>query len=98
MGTIDKQRIAAVAILASQGYRFENGAWTRTRPFTPDFGVDGLTADAEAMHALLILRADALSGHTENSDEAAELETITDTIERYEAKRWPNGRADGGKG
>jgi hypothetical protein len=98
MGTIDKQRIAAVEILASQGYRFENGAWTRTRPVLPDFDVDGLMADADAMHALLILRADALSGHTENSDEAAELQRVADTLERYEAKRWPSGRADGGKG
>jgi hypothetical protein len=27
-----------------------------------------------------------------------ELETITDTVERYEAVRWPDGRTDGGKG
>jgi hypothetical protein len=57
-----------------------------------------LTTEADAMHALLMFRADELGGCAEGSVEATELETITDTIERYEAERWPSGRADGGKG
>jgi hypothetical protein len=50
------------------------------------------------MHALLMLRADALAGCAESSEEAAEPDRIVVTMERYEAKRWPQGRADGGKG
>jgi hypothetical protein len=38
--------------LANQGYRFEDGAWTRSRFVTLDFDAHGLTADADAMHAL----------------------------------------------
>jgi hypothetical protein len=54
--------------------------------------------EADAMHALLVLRADALGGCTEASEEADELERIVDTVERYEAKRWPDGKVEGGKG
>jgi hypothetical protein len=44
-----------------------------------------LPPDADAMHALLMIRADKVSGCAEGSVEATELETITDTVERYEA-------------
>jgi hypothetical protein len=57
-----------------------------------------MMTDADAMHALLMLRADALAGCAESSEDAAELGRIIVTMERYEAKRWPQGRADGGKG
>lgn len=50
------------------------------------------------MHALLVLRADKISGCTEGSDEATELELITNAAEAYEAKRWPNGKEADGKG
>ena len=50
------------------------------------------------MHALLVLRADVLDGCTEGSEEVAELERIVDTVERYEVKRWPDGKVEGGKG
>jgi hypothetical protein len=43
-------------------------------------------------------RADALSGCTEDSPEADVLRNITEKIEAYEAKRWPNGKELGGKG
>jgi hypothetical protein len=39
----------------------------------PDFDLNGMMADADAMHALLMLRADALAGCTENSEESAKL-------------------------
>ena len=49
-------------------------------------------ADADAMHAALMRRADALAGCQEGSAEDAELKAVTDTIEAYEARRWPLGR------
>ena len=64
----------------------------------------GLTAVAErfwhesdAMHALLIKRADALMGCTEGSPEEEELRALADAIDAYEAKRWPSGKVAGGK-
>jgi hypothetical protein len=50
------------------------------------------------MHALLIKRADGLMGCTEGSPEEEELRTLADVIDGYEAKRWPSGKAAGGKG
>jgi hypothetical protein len=35
---------------------------------------------------------------TEGSPEEAELESVVDAIEAYDAKRWPNGKEAGGKG
>jgi hypothetical protein len=97
MSEIDRQRVAAVRHLEAAGYRFERGAW-----HGPDAAGDtapvGVLEEADAMHGLLVLRADVLEGCTEGSEEAAELERIVDTIERYEAKRWPDGKVEGGKG
>jgi hypothetical protein len=50
------------------------------------------------LHTLLILRADHLTGCPEESEGAIELVLITDAVEAYEAKRWPGGKAPGGKG
>jgi hypothetical protein len=54
--------------------------------------------EADTIHALLVLRADALEGCAEGSPEEAELASIADAIEKYEAKCWPNGKEPGGKG
>ena len=54
--------------------------------------------EADAMHALLIKRADELVGCTEGSPEEEELRAFADVIDAYEAKRWPSGKMAGGKG
>jgi hypothetical protein len=48
-----------------------------------------LSKVTDATHAMLVRRADALMGCTENSPEEAELATLVDVIEAYEAQRWP---------
>ena len=57
-----------------------------------------MPAEADALHALLVLRADELVGCTEGSPEERELAAITDVIEAYEVVRWPDGKIPGGKG
>jgi len=54
--------------------------------------------EPDAMHSLLIERADALAGCTVGSEEEAELDRVTMAIEAYEAKRWPSGKTACGKG
>ena len=90
MSTIDRQRIAAVRTLKAMGYVFRDHEWTgRAIPST---------FEADALHALLVLRADALEGCAENSEEARELAMIAEGLEAYEAVRWPDGTIPGGKG
>jgi hypothetical protein len=54
--------------------------------------------ESDAMHALLIKRADELMGCIEGSPEEEELRALVDAIDAYEAKRWPSGKMTGGKG
>jgi hypothetical protein len=94
VSNIDKQRIAAVRKLEQLGYTFADD-------WHPPAGVTATTptsAQVDAMHVLLVRRADALEGCTEGSEEERELAAIVDAIEAYEALRWPNGKVDGGKG
>ena len=95
MSAIDRQRFGAVRALKALGYSFDGLVWA-----APGGGVSlpNLLDEADAMHGLLILRADKLEGCTEGSDEATELKMIADTIETYEAKRWPDGVERGAKG
>ena len=79
MTIIDKQRIAAVRALEARGYVFNDPA----------------DIEADALHALLVLRADELIGCTEGSPEEAELEAIADAIEDCEAIRWPDDKIPG---
>jgi hypothetical protein len=60
--------------------------------------VTRLSAVTDAMHALLVKRADELMGCTESSPEEAELAALTDVLEAYESRRWPLGKIPGGKG
>jgi hypothetical protein len=92
--TIDKQRVAAVAALEALGF-----SYTPEQGWLPPFPqAAAFTAEADAMHALLVIRADKLMGCPEESDSALELELIANTVEAYETKRWPKGKISGGKG
>jgi hypothetical protein len=64
----------------------------------PAEAVSHLAQVTDRMHALLMDRADALMGCTENSPEEAELAALTDVIMAYEEQRWPVGKIPGGKG
>jgi len=58
----------------------------------PTDAVSRLANVTDRMHGLLMDRADALMGCTENSPEEAELAALTDVIEAYERQRWPDGK------
>jgi hypothetical protein len=64
----------------------------------PTEAVSHLADVTDRMHGLLMDRADALLGCTENSPEEAELAALTDAIDAYERQRWPEGEISGGKG
>src|SRR5215470_11076051 len=66
--SIDRQRISAVAALEALGFRY-----TSDRGWFPPINsgcgtVGGNIAEADAMHALLVIRADVLMGAPEASD------------------------------
>jgi hypothetical protein len=89
MSTIDRQRIAAVRVLEAMGYRFRDDTW---------LAPDGGSPEADAMHALLVQRADQLEGCIEGSAEEQEFWAIVSAIDAYEQKRWPEGKIPDGKG
>jgi hypothetical protein len=91
--SIDKQRIEAVRVVEALGYNYCSGKWTSPAKLQ---GVTLLSAEGDALHALLVTRADELAGYTEGSPEESELEAIANAIEAYEAVRW--GKIPGGKG
>ena len=97
MSNIDKQRIAAVRAMEALGYRFDGTEWKAQAGAATSVPAAHLD-EANAMHVMLVLRADALEGCTENSEEARELAMIAEAIEAYEAKRWPTGMIPGSKG
>ena len=92
MSIFDKQRITAVSTLEALGYRFAPNEWKAPT------GVVSLVREADQMHVLLVQRADQLDGCTKGSPEERELRAIADALEAYERKRWPEGKAPGGKG
>ena len=91
MSIIDRQRIAAVKALEAMGIQFSEDKW-----LVPD--ATGGSPEADAMHALLLHRADQLEGCIEGSAEEQELLAIVNAILAYEQKRWPEGKIPGGKG
>jgi hypothetical protein len=92
---IDRQRIAAVRAMEVLGYTFDGIAWNA--PASDPATASPIVVEADKMHTLLVMRSDALAGCTEGSLEEMELKTIAETIDAYEAKRWPDGAAPGGK-
>jgi len=96
VSNIDKHRVAAVRKLEALGYRYQAGEWVL--PAASALSAVLIIAEADALLSPLVLRADALEGCIEGSEEKAELAVITDAIEGYEAVRWPLGKEPGGKG
>jgi hypothetical protein len=101
---IDKQRATAaravcraVRTLEALGYTYEQ-ARALDDCLPPAAPPLPLTSEADAMYRALMRRADALADCAEGSGEIAELKTIVDLLEAYEAKRWPNGREPRSKG
>lgn len=91
--SIDKQRVQAVELLTLLGHRWDGAQWSSSTS-----AGEPLTREADTMHGLLMDRAERLAGCLEGSDEETELEAIAQALEAYEAKRWPQGKIDGGKG
>ena len=90
--SIDRQRIEAVRFLEAHGFRFRpTEGWTGGQ-------LPASVAVLDAMHSVLMRRADDLEGCAVGSDEEAELEEVVDVIGAYEAIRWPLGKIAGGKG
>ena len=92
---------ACVTVAAYPTHDHHRQATHRGRPHAGGQGLrlqHPANFEGDALHALLVLRADELVGCTEGSPEEAELKAIADTIEGYEAIRWPDGKAPGGKG
>jgi hypothetical protein len=74
MSIIDRERIAAVAMLRQFGYTFSIAdGWAA--PATSG-GNSSSMAVCDAMHGVLLRRTDALEGCTEGSSEEVELKAI----------------------
>jgi hypothetical protein len=99
MINVDKQRVAAVRKLEVLGYSYRDGEWMPASAPSAAAGPRSLmTAESDAMHGVLVRRADALEGCLKGSTEESELKAIVDAIEAYETLRWPDGRIEGDKG
>jgi hypothetical protein len=88
MSMIDKQRIAAVGVLEAIGYSFDGVKWS-----APVYGapLPNPQDEADAMHALLVVRSDKLEACIKGDDDEQELKMIAEVVGDYEAKRWPDG-------
>jgi hypothetical protein len=80
MSTIDKQRIAAVRKLEAMGYVFRD-EWIAPAGVTMP-----ATTEADAMHVLLVLRADQIEGCTEGSPEEAEFNAKADAVDPHRGR------------
>jgi hypothetical protein len=93
MSAVDRERIGAREGDGGIGLHIR-----RIRVDAPQGGVPFpcLHGEADAMHALLVLRADKLVGCTEGCEFEKELKMIADTVSASDAKRWPDGGVRGG--
>jgi hypothetical protein len=100
---IDRQRVAAVRALEALGFTYRylthpaSGPGTWLPPAAVPVQALPLVVAADAMHAALVRRADALAGCTEGSEEEAELRAIAGVLEADEARRWPGGKEPAGR-
>src|SRR5262245_58772856 len=74
MSNIDRQRIAAVRAMEGLGYTFDGTGWIAPAGDPSPAHL----AEADAMHAVLVLRADALDGSPNNSEEGREFAMIAE--------------------
>ena len=79
MSFIDRQRVEAVRFLEAQGYAFEDGHWK------PAIGDTPATLEGDAIHAMMVRRAEAIAGCAGHE---VELESLTIAINAYESVRW----------
>ena len=86
MSTIEEQRVAAVRKLEQLGYTFAAGDWMHPA----DEPAAVIPAITDQRHALLVARADQLTGCPEESSGAREPEAIIDAIEAYDARDHQN--------
>ena len=70
MTNIDKQRVDAVRKLEKLGYRYDGGEWASAMSAVTQHSI---LTEADALLSALVLRADALEGCLEGSEEEAEL-------------------------
>jgi hypothetical protein len=77
-----------VKVIEALGYSFDGLEWS-----APVYGapLPNLHDEADAMHALLVLRADKLEEGIKGDDDEAELKMLGEVVGDYEAKRWPDG-------
>jgi hypothetical protein len=73
VSNIDKQRVAAVRKLEQLGYRYDGHAWVPPASATTAVTQHSILTEADALLSALMLRADALEGCLEGSEEEAEL-------------------------
>ena len=79
MSRIDRQRVEAVHFLEAHGHTFEDGAWK------PPGAAAQLPPEGDAIHAMMVQRAQAIAGHAGHE---VELESLTIAISAYESVRW----------
>ena len=91
----DKQRVRGVDVLREMGFSWRNERWLR--PLNAE-NQPAIIPAADAMHRVLVERADRLVGCVENSDDEEELVRIGEAVEVCEALRGPRGKEPGGKG
>jgi hypothetical protein len=60
--------------------------------------IEQLAGVADAMHALLVKRADQLANSIDDSADVTEYLTIVAAVMAYQGKRWPSGKVESGKG